>query len=370
MRWAGVTVALLFACLVGGAAAAPQALPRATADRPDEARGPQLHVVYAVPSDGADRGLDTSGAIESSVASFQRWLAGQTGGATLRQDTFQGSLDVTFARLPRTDAEIAARGAFVRDELEQLLRNAGLIVEDKLYAVYYDGSSTHSCGGGAWPPALRGAVGAMYLRGRPPGAPACDTNELAAPGAAPGYLDYAMLHELFHTLGAVPTCAPHHHSAGHVSDRPDDIMWSGPAPWQIPGLLDPGRDDYYGHGRADCFDLARSPYLTSNPPPEPPPGQPVLRAGKLTVGPARAGKVLSASLPITVDGARPAAGTARCALRLGSRPLRATRSTFANGRASCRWQLPRTSRGRRVTGSVQATAQGLSARRSFSATVR
>ena len=61
---------LLLTGICGAAAAAPTALPRATQDRPDEVRGPQLHAVYAVPSDGGDRGLDTSGAIAASVASF------------------------------------------------------------------------------------------------------------------------------------------------------------------------------------------------------------------------------------------------------------------------------------------------------------
>jgi hypothetical protein len=40
-------------------------------------------------------------------------------------------------------------------------------------------------------------------------------------------------------------------------------MWAGDQPWQ-PALLDVGHDDYYGHGRADCLDLARRPYLTSS----------------------------------------------------------------------------------------------------------
>jgi hypothetical protein len=363
----GIALASLVICVLAGAApAAERAVPRATADRPDEVRGPQLHVVYAVPSDGTDRALDTSGAIQSSVASFQRWLATETGGATLRQDTFEGSLDVTFVRLPRTDAEIAGRGAFVRDELEALLRTAGQIAVGKLYAVYYDGSSTFSCGGGAWPPTLNGSVAAMYLHGRPPGAPACDTNSLAAPGAPPGYLDYAMLHELLHTLGAVATCAPHHHQAGHVDDRPDDIMWAGPAPWQIPGLLDPGRDDYYGHGRADCFDLARSPYLTSNPPPPP-----VLAVVGFVAGArARPGRTIDARLTVSLDGAAVEQGAARCPARLAGRALRPASASFSGSAARCRWRLPASANGKRLVASVTAVVGSLSATRSFSRTVR
>jgi hypothetical protein len=359
--------AVVLLALAGSAPAAQRALPRATADRPDEVSGPQLHVVYAVPSDGTDRALDTTGAIESSVASFQRWLAAETGGATLRQDTSQGSLDVTFVRLPRSDADIAARGAFVRDEIERLLRESGHVVADKLYAVYYDGSSTFSCGGGAWPPTLPGQVAAMYLRGRPPGAAPCETNPLAAPGAPPGYTDYAMLHELLHTLGAVPACAPRHHLAGHTSDRPDDIMWAGTGAWQIPGHLDPGRDDYYGHGRADCFDLARSPYLTSNPPP--PPTPPALTAGRPVLSGLRAGKTLTVTLRLAADGKPVASAEARCSLRLAGRTLRPSTASFANSRTTCRWKLPATARGRRVLGTIGAVGDGRGIARPFSATV-
>ena len=38
------------------------ALPRPTVDRLDEQRGPQFHLVYAAPADGADRRLDENGA--------------------------------------------------------------------------------------------------------------------------------------------------------------------------------------------------------------------------------------------------------------------------------------------------------------------
>jgi hypothetical protein len=42
-------------------------------------------------------------------------------------------------------------------------------------------------------------------------------------------------------------------------------MWAGDAPWRTDApdrmQLDAGHDDYYGHGRTDCPDLANSPYL-------------------------------------------------------------------------------------------------------------
>jgi hypothetical protein len=67
-----------------------------------------------------------------------------------------------------------------------------------------------------------------------------------------------------HAMGAVPACAPNFTLAGHSSDSPTDLMYAGPQPWQ-PSVLDPGHDDYFGHGRSDCLDVARSGYLLGNP---------------------------------------------------------------------------------------------------------
>jgi hypothetical protein len=361
MRW---LFAASLACVLAGAApAARTALPRATADRPDDVLGPQVHVIYALPSDGTDRSLDTNGAIGNSVASFQRWLAAETGGRRLRLDTFQASLDVTFVRLPRTDAEMASRGAFIRGEIERLLQSAGFAVADRVYAVYYDGSTTSACGSGAWPPALPGTVAAEYLHGGPPGSPPCDTTSLAAPGAPPGYLDYGMLHEIFHTLGAVPTCAPHSRGPrdAHTSDRPDDIMWAGTGDWKIPGHLDPGRDDYYGHGRSDCLDLARSPFLTAAPP--------RLTAGRLTLSKARAGRPFSAAMPVLLGGRRPAAAVVRCET-VATFALPAPRRSYARGTATCAWRLPATSRGRQLAGAIRVSTAGQSVSRSFNVGIR
>ena len=74
-----------------------------------------------------------------------------------------------------------------------------------------------------------------------------------------------MIHEVLHALGFVPTCAPHHTSAGHVSDSPADLMYAGSAPW-TPSTLDLGHDDYYDAQVPGCLDLATSPYLASAQP--------------------------------------------------------------------------------------------------------
>lgn len=242
-------------------------LARSTVDRPDDTRGKdQIHVMYVVPSDGVDRLLDTNGTLQHSVLAFENWLAGKTNGRFLRLDTFQRSLDVTFFRLSRSDAEIAAFGPFVRDQIEAEIAAAGFASVEKLYAVYYDGTSTFACGGGAWPPTLPGRVAAMYLNGLPDSPVPCSANAFAGAGDPPTYLEFAMLHEIVHTLGFVPTCSPNHWRSGHVSDNPDDLMWAGDGSWVPSGwanvVLDAGNDDYFGTKIRGCPDLDRSRFLT------------------------------------------------------------------------------------------------------------
>ena len=111
-----------------------------------------IQPLYVLPGDGADHGLAADGTISQSVSAMQQWLMGQTGGVRLRILT--GT--VATVRIGETDAQITARGAYVRDRVEQLLRQEGYADPNRLYAVWYDGTSTFSCGGGAWPPDLPG----------------------------------------------------------------------------------------------------------------------------------------------------------------------------------------------------------------------
>lgn len=238
------------------------ALARSTPNRPDDSSGPKIKVWYVLPSDGADEALDTDGSIARSVAVGLNWLRTQTGGRTLRVDTFNGDLDIGFFRLGRTDAEIAATGPYVRDEIEMEMRGMGITQANRLDLVYYGGSSTFACSGAANPFfGPEGSVGALYLKAAIPGYTPCSANPLAESDTAlPGYWEFSWMHEAMHLMGMVEACAPHEAMGGHVSDSADDLMYAGEKPW-TPSMLDVGRDDYFGHGRADCADLASSPYL-------------------------------------------------------------------------------------------------------------
>jgi len=163
-----------------------------------------------------------------------------------------------------TDAEIAARGAYVRDELEDAVAAAGFTDPKKIYAVYYGGSSTYSCGGGAYPPTLYGHVAALYLKGLQTAQYPCASNPVGASATKPGYFEFAILHESFHTMGAAAICAPHQTMTGHVSDGNDDLMYAGSMPW-YPAHLDNGHDDYWQHTNTGCVDLSKSVFMDPLP---------------------------------------------------------------------------------------------------------
>jgi hypothetical protein len=235
---------------------------RSVENRPDENAGAQVQVVYALPADGEDRHMDTDGTISASVDAIQAWLAGETGGRTLRFDTYNSEYDILFFQSRRADADLAAEGAFVRDALEAEMEQEGIIAPGKVYAVYYDGLSTYACGGGAWPPSLPGVVAAMYLKGDIPSVYDCTLNAFASAIDEPDSAEYVMLHEILHTLGFLAPCAPNEHSEGHASDSHFDLMYSGPEEEGDPRVLDFGHDDYYNHSKPGCPDFADSEYLS------------------------------------------------------------------------------------------------------------
>ena len=255
---AGVGMATITASFEGFTAtielAVDEANVRATRDRPDDFAGPQIHVVYALPSDGEDLNFDRYGDIARSFEQIQDWLMDDIG-YRFRLDTHAGELDVSFLRLRATSQEIRATGIFdvVSFIHEGIEAQVGL-VQDKVYAAYYFGESTF------------GGVGHSVLR---LGTTMVDPNYRSRylPGRYPdgaGYFEQVMVHELFHVFGAVPSCAPNEGLGAHVTDSGEDLMFAGiyedPADSVGNVAIDVGRDDYFEHGRSDCPDLADSRY--------------------------------------------------------------------------------------------------------------
>jgi hypothetical protein len=255
---------------------------RSLADRPDDHGFDQIRVLYVTPADGPDNARDTNGQICNSVRAWATWF-NRRSDAFLRLDTSGGLIDIGFVRLAANDVQMRGNDpgnntietgiAFVRERIERALEAQGLVAPNKAYAVYYEGSSSWACGGGAWPPLISDRVGAMYLKGVPFGTSIdCGAMPWGRADLVPEYIDYAMLHEIVHTLGFVPDASPHEHSYGHIFEvgvptTHRDLMYSPrpqmpDPPWGIydgdGALLDVNGDDYYG---TSGYDLARSSIL-------------------------------------------------------------------------------------------------------------
>jgi hypothetical protein len=219
VKLATVTALLAAAALHTAAPASASCVEPSLADRPDAVQAFQWHVVYAFPSDAADRFEEWGPRIVRDQAEIDAWFRAQDPARTFRYDIVPGAacagleaLDVSLVRLPHESGHYAV-GTFWR--LGESLRALGFSRFDKRYLVYYDGpSQDFFCGYG-------GAYALVYVTNCP----------------QDGFRQAVAVHEMLHVLGA-----------GHVSDS-EDVMYERIEPlWQM--ALDPGRDEYYGHGRS------------------------------------------------------------------------------------------------------------------------
>ena len=160
---------LVVVLLVSASAGAATARVRALTDMPDDISGPQVHFLYVVPSDGPDGQLDSNGGMEQSIARIQNWLVTQTGNQGLRVDTYNGAPDITFVRLPHSDAQATMTNPWPLWVMGEDLVASGFNDSAKLYAAFYDGHSTWACGGAKSPALPSGlAFRSRYMtRSRP-----------------------------------------------------------------------------------------------------------------------------------------------------------------------------------------------------------
>jgi Divergent InlB B-repeat domain len=235
----------------------------ATADRkPDQVAGHQIAVVYAHPLGSPDNFASVASKVATDLATVDAWWRAQDPTRTPRFDRFAfpgcattfGSLDLARVTLPRDAtyyAPLVAGWERISDDVAA--PPYGFSNRHKKYLVYYDGprDDEEVCGIADGNPFAGSSYAQVYLQAcfRDVGA-----GRVGATTAA---------HELMHTLGAVPAGAPHScfETGGHVCDRLDDVMYPSVADGPLDALiLDPGRDDYYGHS-GSWFDLQDSFWL-------------------------------------------------------------------------------------------------------------
>jgi hypothetical protein len=222
----------------------------ATADRvPNVIAGNPVHWVYAIPSDGADSLPTLADVMQSDADQIDAWWRGQDPTRVLRNDvaTFPcgQQLDITTLRLTRSSAQLAPlQGRF--NAIVDGLGSAGLDSSFTKYVVYYDGPTADAnvCGQGG---SIGSGFGAAVVYYR-----SCVGVSTAAVTA----------HEVLHTLGAVSRSAPNDcggEKSGHTCDTEFDLMYPAIGGESLAEkVLDPGRDDYYGHsgGWTDTQDSA------------------------------------------------------------------------------------------------------------------
>jgi hypothetical protein len=215
----------------------------ATADRtPNVVAGNPIRWIYVIPSDGGDNLGSVASVMQSDAEQIDGWWRGQDSARAPRNDlaTFPcgTQLDVTTVRSARSSAQLApldSRFNLIFDTLQQ----AGLTSQFTKYLVYYDGPADEDnvCGQGGSSNPNGFGLAVVYYR-------SCVGISTAAVAA----------HEFLHSTGAVPNGTPHActgETSGHTCDSTADLMYPFIGEGALSAkLLDPGRDDYYGHSGA------------------------------------------------------------------------------------------------------------------------
>jgi hypothetical protein len=216
---------------------------------PNVVAGNPIHWVYMISSDGADNLATLANVMQADAEEIDSWWRREDSTRAPRNDlaTFScgTQLDITTVRMTRSSAQLSqlqGRFAAIADALD----TNDLASSFTKYVVYYDGPTgdANVCGQGGSDSSGFG-VAAVYYQ-------SCVGVSTAAVAA----------HEFLHTVGAVSRSAPNDcdgEASGHTCDDERDLMYPsiGGEPLSSK-LLDPGRNDYYGHsgGWTDTQDSA------------------------------------------------------------------------------------------------------------------
>ena len=247
---------------------------RATDDMPDDVTGPQVRVLYVLPSDAPDHQWDINGFLHETAASANEWLFAN-GGRSVRFDTYRERLDVGFVRLPVAESELWFRPDGTKcspnemcpdpRRLMSLLDEMGATSAGKIHVIVWGGqlmpASIRNVGCAGAMPDKKAVFMSPMLRFPLSNHMGCLTSAVTGVPTSQNSLGLVMIHEIFHVFGGVDNRAPDADGGFHIGNDPTDLM-GGSA-----GLvrLDPRRRNYWGHGRSDLLDLSKDPHLVRGP---------------------------------------------------------------------------------------------------------
>ncbi len=203
-------------------------------DAPD-ATTDTVHIVVATPLNVPST-IGDADALHT-VAAAEQWLQTQAGRG-LRFDTDRGAIEVSRLTFGATRQQLEPAADPYHDAVFDEVAAGGFGDTEKKYLVFVEGVDSTTLGIADNP----GSVGLVW------GSSANVNTAQTASSPTP----QVILHELFHTVGAVSPCAPHHSFLGHVAD--DNDLMNATLNLSELGLtsLDVGRDDYWGQGNSTC----------------------------------------------------------------------------------------------------------------------
>ncbi len=192
------------------------------------------------------------------------------GGQSIRFDTYQGELDVTFIQLDeKTESEINKLTINEWGHLDYRswiipgmseFQDAVAPQPGKIYIAFTEFEQHQTYWGAST------GTGYMFLY------PRAWLEIRPAMHDYPYAFEFLVLHELVHEFGFVAECAKNYNgnNGGHTGDDNQDLMWAPPGDsYYVESYtdygnmtLDYGNDDYFNHNIRECPDLADSVFLT------------------------------------------------------------------------------------------------------------
>lgn len=249
-------------------------LGRSTKDLPDDVEGPQVRVLYVLPSNAPDQQWDVNGFLHETAASANEWLFAN-GGRSVRFDTFGERLDVGFVRLPmaeqdlwfRADGSKCSPNEMCPDprRLMDVLEDLEVLSDGKIHVLVWGGqlmpASTRNVGCAGAMPDRRAVFMSPMLRFPLTSHLGCLSSAVTSVPVSSNSLGLVMIHEIFHVFGGVDNRAPDADGGFHIGNDPSDLMGGSAGVVR----LDPKRRNYWEHGRSDLLDLSKDPHLVKGP---------------------------------------------------------------------------------------------------------